>query len=333
MARIRTVKPEFWTDEKVVECSIPARLLFIGLFNFANDLGCMERSHKRIKMQVFPADVIDCEPLIAELITHGLLTEYSVNGNEYLYIKGFAKHQKINRPSATKIPAPPLLTENRAKNGGQFTDDSVSGHGVLNDGKGREGKGKGSNPSLSDREEEFQEQGEHRQQQQPPPTQAPRYLEGVDEPIGKFTMTDAWLPSRDFRRRAAMWGLQLPEPDYLPTELAEFSAYWGAEMKVFTQTQWEQKFARHIPVARAKSQKHVTARGNENAPVQPGNASRAVQQVRDARARREREGGSPGGRHSMAFVGSHGGNLLEPLDAEERGRTFEHVDGSDRFDD
>ena len=32
MARIRTVKPEFWTDEKVVECSIPARLLFIGLF-------------------------------------------------------------------------------------------------------------------------------------------------------------------------------------------------------------------------------------------------------------------------------------------------------------
>lgn len=193
-------------------------------------------------------------------------------------------------------------------------------------------------PSLSEREEEFQEQAGIRQQQQPPPTQAPRYLEGVDEPIGKFTMTDAWLPSRDFRRRAAMWGVQLPEPDYLPTELAEFSAYWGAEMKVFTQIQWEQKFARHIPVVRAKSQKHVTARGNENAPVQPapvqpGNASRAVQQVRDARARREREGGSPGGRHGMASVGSHGGNLLEPLDAEKRGRTFEHVDGSDRFDD
>lgn len=53
MARIRTVKPEFWTDEKVVECSISARLLFIGLFNFADDKGCLERSPKRIKMQVF----------------------------------------------------------------------------------------------------------------------------------------------------------------------------------------------------------------------------------------------------------------------------------------
>ncbi|STV36571.1 primosomal protein I [Klebsiella pneumoniae] len=48
MARIRTVKPEFWTDEKVVECSIPARLLFIGLFNFANDNGMPERSPKTV---------------------------------------------------------------------------------------------------------------------------------------------------------------------------------------------------------------------------------------------------------------------------------------------
>lgn len=157
MARIRTVKPEFWTDEKVVECTIPARLLFIGLFNFANDLGCMERSPKRIKMQVFPADLIDCEPLIAELITHGLLTEYSVNGQEYLYIKGFAKHQKINRPSATKIPAPVLLTENSGGNGNQFSDDSVSAQGGVTDGKGREGKGreKDQTPLLASAKKNF----------------------------------------------------------------------------------------------------------------------------------------------------------------------------------
>lgn len=185
-------------------------------------------------------------------------------------------------------------------------------------------------PSLRKREEEFQEQSA---QQQPQPTQAPRYLEGVEEPIGKFTMSDSWLPSRDFRQRAAMWGIALPEPDYLPTELAEFTAYWGSEMKVFTQVQWEQKFARHIPVARASNQKTVTARGNENAPVHSGIASRAVQQVRDARARREREGGSAGGGYGVAPVGSHGGNLLEPLDAEERVRAIDCLDGPDRFDD
>lgn len=149
MARIRTVKPEFWTDEKVVECSIPARLLFIGLFNFANDMGCLERSPKRLKMQIFPADALDCEPLIQELITHGLLTEYSVNDVCYLQIKGFLKHQKINRPSASKIPLPPEFTESkagkeekRAPNQGGLSEDSVNPHGGLTDGKGREGKGR-----------------------------------------------------------------------------------------------------------------------------------------------------------------------------------------------
>ncbi|ESL89634.1 hypothetical protein L421_01941 [Klebsiella variicola] len=217
MARIRTVKPEFWTDEKVVECSIPARLLFIGLFNFANDMGCLERSPKRLKMQIFPADALDCEPLIQELITHGLLTEYSVNDVWYLQIKGFLKHQKINRPSASKIPLPPELTEDRAgeeekrvTNQGGLNEDSVNPQGGLTDGKGREGKGKGSNPTLYAQERNFPQQ--------------PKYLPGVDIPIGKFTMHDLWLPSQDWPRLAATWGIALPEPAYLPTELAEFTA-------------------------------------------------------------------------------------------------------------
>jgi hypothetical protein len=43
MARIRTIKPEFWTDEKIVECSFEARLMFIGMFNFADDKGNLVR--------------------------------------------------------------------------------------------------------------------------------------------------------------------------------------------------------------------------------------------------------------------------------------------------
>lgn len=161
MARIRTVKPEFWTDEKIVECSIPARLLFVGLFNFADDKGCMERSPKRIKMQVFPADTIDCEPLIMELITHGLLTEYSVNGSQYLQIPGFLKHQKINRPSNSNIPLPPVQTAKEQQNNGNSLnehdahgDESQRPHGVLSESSvntqggltdGKEGKGKERN--------------------------------------------------------------------------------------------------------------------------------------------------------------------------------------------
>lgn len=131
MARIRTVKPEFWTDERLTECSLSARLMFIGMFNFADDNGNMAYSAKRLKMQIFPADNIDTQPLLDDLITHGLLIEYSVNGEKFLNIKGFLKHQLINRPSPSKIPTP------------EFSDDSVRTHGAFIDGEegnGKEGK-------------------------------------------------------------------------------------------------------------------------------------------------------------------------------------------------
>ena len=31
MARIRSIKPEFWVSEQVAECSTSARLTFVGL--------------------------------------------------------------------------------------------------------------------------------------------------------------------------------------------------------------------------------------------------------------------------------------------------------------
>lgn len=134
MARIRTIKPEFWTDESITECSLSARLLFIGTWNFADDKGNLDRSAKQIKARVFPIDAIDCEPLIQELITHGLLTEYEVNSKTYLHVTGFEKHQLINRPSAPTCPQP-------IKNN-ELEDGSRSAHGELNtEGKGKEGKG------------------------------------------------------------------------------------------------------------------------------------------------------------------------------------------------
>lgn len=106
MARIRTIKPDFWTDEHIVELSAFARLLFIGLWNFADDDGRMEYSPKRIKMQIFPADPIDTTALFGELRREGLIEVYTVDGKEFLQVKNFAKHQKIDKRAASKIPAP-----------------------------------------------------------------------------------------------------------------------------------------------------------------------------------------------------------------------------------
>lgn len=138
MARIRTVKPEIWTDEKLTECSLSARLMFIGMLNFADDKGNMAYSAKRLKMQIFPADAIDTQPLLDELIAHGIVIVYSVSAEKFLHIKGFTKHQVINRPSASAIP--PY----------QFDDDSRSTHGALTEGmegKGKEGKEEKNNES------------------------------------------------------------------------------------------------------------------------------------------------------------------------------------------
>ncbi len=112
MARIRTVKPTFWTDEKIVELSPWARLLFIGTWNFADDEGRMEYSPKRLKMQVFPADSVELVELSAELVEHGLVRIYKVDGKEYLQIINFDKHQKIDRRTNSKFPPfPPSPAE------------------------------------------------------------------------------------------------------------------------------------------------------------------------------------------------------------------------------
>jgi hypothetical protein len=102
------IRPEFWTDGKIIECSVSARLLFIGTWTYADDNGNIDACIKQLLMQVFPGDAnIDVKmvaSMLDELITHGLLIPYSVNGNIYLNIKNFLKHQKINRPSPSSRP-------------------------------------------------------------------------------------------------------------------------------------------------------------------------------------------------------------------------------------
>ena len=104
MARIRSVKPEFWTDEALAECSPIARLLFIGTWTFADDRGNLDRSARQLKAQVFPYDALDCEPLVCELLAQQLLVEYDVSGKKFLHIRNFDKHQRIDRESQPRFP-------------------------------------------------------------------------------------------------------------------------------------------------------------------------------------------------------------------------------------
>lgn len=105
MARIRTIKPDFWTDEKIVELSPLARLLFIGLWNFADDEGRMPYSPTKIKLQILPADSAQILELLGEIRGKSLIEVYVVDGKEYLQVVSFTEHQKIDKRTPSKYPA------------------------------------------------------------------------------------------------------------------------------------------------------------------------------------------------------------------------------------
>lgn len=108
MARIRSIKPEFWTSEQVMECSPIARLLFIGMWNFADDLGRLPLSAKTLKAMIFPSDDMSSDTIlgmIQELSRNGLILPYVVEGREYLQITGW-QHQRIDKPQPGKYPGP-----------------------------------------------------------------------------------------------------------------------------------------------------------------------------------------------------------------------------------
>lgn len=149
MSRIRTIKPEFWVSEQIVECSTSARLLFVGMWCFSDDGGVHVASVPKLKMEVFPGDPFDLPTVaqwVEELIRVGLVAQYSVDGVEYWHVTGW-KHQKIDRPTI-KYPGPEKADVQPAK----FDESSTSPRRTLPEPSmsppprnGRESKGRDLN--------------------------------------------------------------------------------------------------------------------------------------------------------------------------------------------
>jgi hypothetical protein len=97
MARARNIKPGFFRNADLVELPMEARLLFIGLWTLADREGRLEDRPKQIKMDVFPADSVDCDALLDKLSETGMVVRYAVDGGRYLQVVNFAKHQNPHR--------------------------------------------------------------------------------------------------------------------------------------------------------------------------------------------------------------------------------------------
>lgn len=90
MPKKRMISPEAWTDDKFVSVSPLARLLFIGMWNFACDNGHLDNSNLQIKMRVLPADNCDVETLIQELLAADMIERTE----EWVKVTNLSTHQR-----------------------------------------------------------------------------------------------------------------------------------------------------------------------------------------------------------------------------------------------
>jgi len=144
LARIRTVKPEFWTDSKTGSLSDRATKLFIGMLCFSDDYGVLEDDMAALKAKIFPyypgTPVKVIGKSLDELMETGLVIRFEWGGKAYLWIRNFEKHQRVDRPGKPMIDgfdSAKLLESLNSTNPRECSPCN----GVVREGKGKEGNG------------------------------------------------------------------------------------------------------------------------------------------------------------------------------------------------
>jgi len=114
MPRSRLLKPAFFMNDTLAECSPLARLLFAGLWCHADREGRLEDRPARLRVQILPYDDCNVDELLDELAScsdmdgaPSFLVRYEHGHGKYLQILNFSKHQRphIKEPDSI-IPAP-----------------------------------------------------------------------------------------------------------------------------------------------------------------------------------------------------------------------------------
>lgn len=107
MARIRSIKPEFPQSESMGKVSRESRLCFILLWTLADDAGRLRGNSRMLASLLYPYDD-DAKKYIdgwlAELTAQDCIVRYAIDGESFIQIRKWAVHQKIDKPSPSKIP-------------------------------------------------------------------------------------------------------------------------------------------------------------------------------------------------------------------------------------
>lgn len=119
MARIRSLKPEAFQSESLGRVSVSAERTFYGMSTQADDRGRLRHKPVTINADLWayrpthtPTDLIE---ELTQLEVEGLVCVYvGCDGKEYLHLVTWDEHQKIDRPSRSRLPLCPVHTVNLA---------------------------------------------------------------------------------------------------------------------------------------------------------------------------------------------------------------------------
>ena len=94
-------------NDQLAEIEPLGRLLFAGLWCIADREGRLEDRPKRIKAEVLPYDDCDVDDLLNKLAEREFIIRYEVNGEKYIQVVNFIKHQNPHyKEVPSEIPAP-----------------------------------------------------------------------------------------------------------------------------------------------------------------------------------------------------------------------------------
>ncbi len=124
MARIRSIKPTFFTSEDVCQLCPLARLLYQGLWCEADRTGRLEDRPVQLKIRLLPVDDCDVDALLWDLAAAHLIRRYTArDGRDYIHVIRFLEHQRPHpKEPESVIPTDGIDREPRSaveKNGGQ----------------------------------------------------------------------------------------------------------------------------------------------------------------------------------------------------------------------
>lgn len=118
MARARNIKPGFYKNERLAECSVWARYIFPGLWQMADRAGRLEDRPKRIKGELLPYDTQNVEPLLQELHEADFIIRYEVaTVGRFIAILNFTKHQHPHQKEPDSTLPPPAARTGQAPGG------------------------------------------------------------------------------------------------------------------------------------------------------------------------------------------------------------------------